>query len=393
MDLYTLTETFMANEVIDEFVSAIWTERYAAAGDVRLVVAPTMTNIAKLAPGTFLAMHGTKEVMILETQSIENGLMTVVGGSLLNFLNTRYAWFRNPLDSSDIDSRIVDYTEELVKPGQFIANVVNKMVIDTVPFTTPYDPANLQWGFEEIPYLSLGAVDTSGTAQRLTATIGPLYDSIQAVAAKLGVGMSLYLQSADPLVGPVLKFTTYQGKDRTSAQTTYPLVRLSPNLDTLSELKEIHSIDLYRNVAYVYYQGIVTIHYAEPTLPIPEGFHRRVLVTNAEGEPVGRKYTAYGGFQGGSGGGYTAYEVGPTEIAAFRAQNAKDALANANYIHAVDGQTTPNSDYEYGRDYNLGDLIELEGLTGSISKARVTEHIRSKDQTGDRSYPTIAVIS
>jgi hypothetical protein len=41
----------------------------------------------------------------------------------------------------------------------------------------------------------------------------------------------------------------------------------------------------------------------------------------------------------------------------------------------------------------MGDIIELESLTGIVSKARVTEYIRSEDHNGEKEYPTISVIS
>jgi hypothetical protein len=391
VDLYTLTDQFLAKDPVDEFVSAIWTERYSSAGDVQLVLPATLENIDKLTPGTFLALRGTKEVMLLHTQSIENRLMTILGSTLVDFLNERVIWFKNPdYNTSEENSpKIVDYSDDTKKPGEFIADVVNKMVIAPVPMTgTAFDTeANLDWAFEAIPSLVLGSVDTSGTVKRLTVPTGPLYSGIAQLAEKEGVGISLYLDSANIDTGYVLKFTTYQGKDHTTG-SAFPLVRLLPDMDTLSEVKEIRSKADYKNVVYVWYQGVVSLHYAEPTLPKPEGFERRVMVTDAEGEPVGRKYQRYGG----AGYYYPATIVGAEEIAAFREQNAKDALANHNYIQAIDGQTSPNSDYKYGTDYGLGDIIELAGITGLISKARVTEYIRSQDKSGEREYPTISVI-
>ncbi len=283
------------------------------------------------------------------------------------------------------------------------------MVINPTTLLGAYAPANIDWANDKIDNLSLGAVDVSGVVKRLTIPTGPLYDSIAQIAAQEGVGFTLYLDVADPVTGYSLKFTTYSGKDRTSGQSTYPLVRLVPALDSVQDLEEVRSIAEYKNVVYVYYKGIITKHLAEPTLPEPEGFARRVLVVNAEGEPVGRKeqpptYTWSSGLapsgkvgSGGEaravGGTYTNYTVvGAAEITAFRDQHAKDALANHNYIKAVDGQTSPENDYQFGKDYGLGDILELEGLTGLISKARVTEYIRSEDQTGEKEYPTISVI-
>ena len=390
MDLYTLTDTFLANEPIDQYVSAIWTERYSTAGDVQIVAPATEDMITKLAEGTFLALRGTKEVMILDTQTIENDLLTVIGLSLTEWLNQRLAWFKHPTDST-VENRIADYTIDTMTPGEFIADVVEKMAISPVTFTGDYAPANLDWEKEAIPFLELGAVDTTAPDKRLSIVTGPLYDAISQVAEKEGIGISLYLDSADPIAGYVLKFTTYRGEDRTSDQSINPLIRLSPALDSLSDLKEIRSIANYKNVAYVYYKGIISTHYAEPSAPIPEGFDRRVLITDAEGEPVGRKIT-YSHYSPNVGTWTQTIPGGPVEIAAFREQHAKDALANQNYIRAVDGQTSPSDEFKYGVDYGLGDIIELEGLMGTITKARITEFIRAEDSTGEKSYPTISVI-
>lgn len=391
MDLYTLSDTFLAEDLVDEYVSAIWTERYSSAGDVQLVVPATPANIDKLAPGTFLALRGSKEVMLLETQNIEKNLMTVVGGTLPIFLNQRYAWFKNPL-SAAADQRIAEFVDETAKPGEFISAMVNQLVINTVPFTDGWSLASLPgWDDDEIPFLTLGDIDHSGTDQRLTMPIGPIYDSIKSIAEASGVGISLYLESADPITGYSLKFKTYKGVDHTSdGPDPDALVRLVPELDSLSDLKEIRSVSQYKNVVYVYYQGKATKHLAEPSLPEPEGFERRVMVRDAEGSPVGTgKYQGYGSY----GSSWTQTYVTPSDIEAFREQTAKDAFANNNYIHAIDGQTSPANDYTYGVHYQLGDLIELEGITGAISKARITEYVRTDEQNGEKEYPTISVIS
>jgi hypothetical protein len=271
MDLYTLTPNFLGNEDIDEYVSAIWTERYSKAGDTQIVTAATEESIATLAEGTLLGLRGSKEIMILDTQTIKDGILTVVGQDLLSFLNERQAWFYNPV-TSDADSRVADLTLDTMKPGEFIAHIVDMMVINPTDFPSAYVDANLVWADDVIPNLSLGPVDASGVAERLTATIGPLYDSIQQVAEKEGVGISLYLESADPDTGYSLKFSTYRGVDRTSDQTDNPLIRLSPDLDSISDVSEVRSIKDWKNVAYVYYQGEISVHLEDQARQ-----HRRVL--------------------------------------------------------------------------------------------------------------------
>lgn len=393
MDVYTLTENFLPKDFVDQFASAIWTERYSSSGDAQLVLGASEENIEKLKPGTYLALRGSDEVQEIHSQNIEDGLLTVNGTTLDQaILNQRYFWQRNMIDPS-VGVRISDYVETTT-PGQLISDSVYNMVISPTAFPSDYGESNLDWMMEIIPQLSLGDVDNSGTPERLTMSIGPLYEVISQIAEKYGVGISLYLDSADPLLGFSLKFKTYRGLDRTSDQTINPMVRLMPDMDSLSEFKEINSNAMYKNVCYVYYQGVMSIHYADPDAPIPEGLARRILITNPEKNPVGHKETAYHWYGPNvQQVAYDYYVVGPDDLAAFREQNARDALANHNYIHAIDGQTSPDNQYKFGVDYGLGDIIELQGLTGNLSKVRVTEFIRSQDQFGERNYPTISVIN
>lgn len=392
MDLTTLTPTFLASDPVDEYISAVWTERYSEHGDTQLVLAATAKNIEMLREGTYLALRGSKEVMTIKTQSIEGGKLTVIGNTLDEaVLGERVVWAANPgfASGDDPTNTISDYTREDKKPGEFMSHIVDLFVINPTDLTGIWANASLDTIKEKIYELSLGAIDASGIAQRLTAPTGPVYAALEQVAKQNKVGMSLYLHSADPVLGFSLKFKTYKGQDRTSAQSTNPLVRLTPELDGISDIKEVRSIAQFKNVVYVYYQGVISKHLLDPTQPEPEGLDRRVLVTDAQGEPPGRKVS---GTTREHWGGSTYYETTVYDIPAFRAQNAKDALANHNYIRSIDGKTSPISDYEFGTDYFLGDIIELEGVTGEIAKAQITEFIRSHDKTGEKSYPTISVV-
>lgn len=389
MDLYTLSDTFLADQPVDEYVSAIWTERYTSAGDFQLVLAQNQANLDLLPEGRFLALRGSPEVMIVETLELENNTIKVSGSSLVSFLNQRFLWSANPA-SSAADERIANRVSKTLKPGEFISDLVNRYAIAPTAFTGSYVDANLNWDLEDVEGLTLGAIDASGVVQMLEAQIGPLYDSIAALADKYKVGISMYLESADPEEGYSIKFKTYQGRDLTSDQTTFPLVRLVPEMDSISNLKEIRSNALFKNVVYVYYNGKISKHLAEPLLPEPEGWQRRVLITDAEGapKPTGKLQSDW------RMGNYNpAPYVTPEDDAAFRAQTAADALANHNYIRAIDGETSPISEYKFGTHYLLGDVIELEGVTGTLTKARVTEYIRSQDQNGEREYPTISVVT
>lgn len=376
MELYTLTSRFLPRESIGEFVSAIWTERYSAAGDLEIVLEPIPSNIEMTTQGTLVGLRGTKEIMKLETQSIENGLLTVKGQSLVKFLDERHSIWWNPdyvLSSESKDKLSREYTETTTA-GQFLANVVNNMLINTPVFGGVWAPINLDWPNEKIPGLELGLIDTNGEAKELAFAMGPLYSGIQKLANEEGLGIKLYLDRAGYSTGYVLKFATYRGKNRTSEQTSNLMIRLTPMLDSLFDVKEITSISNYKNVIYVSYDNQVTTHYI-PGVGIPSPFDRRVLFVEAPDIFFDIALPGYN-----------------DKVAAFREQVARNAIAEHFYIKAVDGQVSTQIDYKFGTDYGLGDIVELEGFTGLISKARVTEYIRTQDQYGEKAYPTLSVI-
>jgi hypothetical protein len=365
VELYTLSSRFLPRNIIGNFTSAIWTERYSSAGDVQLVVPATPDMLDILTPGTFLGLRGTSEIMILETQSIENSLLTVTGSSLTKFLNERWGWFKNT-DTSESAPPTAELTANTTA-GQLISSAVYKTVINPITFTGRWGSVNLEWSHDTIPHLALGQVDSNGESKELSVGLGPLYDSISRLAEEEGVGIRLYLKSATYIANDFeLRFATYRGKNRTG--TGRGTVRLSPQLDSLTDVKEIISAAEYKNVVYVSYKDTISTHHL-PLLPMPLGFERRVIVVDAPDI-------------------YKSSE----NVPAFRERVARNAFANHIYIQVVDGKVSSKIDYEYQVDYGLGDIVELAGYTGIFSKARITEYIRSEDQFGTQEYPTLSVI-
>ena len=68
------------------------------------------------------------------------------------------------------------------------------------------------------------------------------------------------------------------------------------------------------------------------------------------------------------------------------------ALTNNRFAKAIDGQIVPLHQFQYGVDYNLGDVIEVQGNSEIIQSSRVTEYIRAQDSAGEKAYPTVAML-
>lgn len=371
MDLYTLDSGFLKNNVIDQFSSVVWTERYSDPGDVSLVVDPTPSMISQLAEGTFLALSGSNEVMILSTQSIEDGKLTVTGFSLLEFLRQRAII---PLSAAEYTSK--SWIIEGLVPGTLLSYIVDKRCISIL------DPG----AFNQIANLTFGAIDTSGTAIKVSVPFGPVLDALKSIAETYALGMSLYLNAASAITYD-LRFKVYKGIDR-SDPALGPIVQFSPALDSLTNVKELRSLEGYKTLAYVVATTEPNLSYA---MQIAEaytgaystaGFGRRVMIVLVDDLNIASVAV--------DPAAPTVDEI--NRYAAALIQRGKDALANNNYTRVVDGEVVPQSDFQFGVHYNLGDIVQLQGYSQLTQKARITEYIRSQDSSGERAYPTVSVI-
>jgi hypothetical protein len=120
------------------------------------------------------------------------------------------------------------------------------------------------------------------------------------------------------------------------------------------------------NVAY--FVGASAVGKMNEGDSVPTGFDRRVTLVDAS-------------------------QAGAIPQDALQAQVSM-SLAEAHVTAMFDGSINQDiSPYIYGVDYNLGDIVRIAGDYGLDQKARVTEYIRSEDNTGVKSYPTLTAIN
>lgn len=388
MDIYTLDGGLERAEIIEPYKSVIWTERYTKPGDVQLSVKDSPGMRELLAEGVLLSTPETDEAMMIHTQEIEDGILTVSGPSLLQILADRIFRFF-------YDGTIQAWSWFGVKPGQVIYDIVNYMVVNGGAGLV-YD-TGLDLAHEMIPNLDFGYIDVTGTTYpAITVDFDSVLNAITTVADREKMGLKIYL---DPNVDGQMLFTTYRGVVRTSESPGTPLVRFSPVMDNLTNVKELHSIAEYKNVAYSFRTNwldpdvrALKIAYLDPDAPT-------VFITNQPG-------VAYApGFSAATVGlsrrtlMVEVNDLSTEELTQLnQAQHdyimylrAANELANYNYTRLVEGEVTPQSGYVFNQDYYMGDFVELQGLGGALQAARVTEYIRIKDETGRREYPTVSV--
>jgi hypothetical protein len=373
VELFTLNRKFLRQDTIDKFLSAVWTERYYGDSETVLTVPGTPENAQKFKAGTFLGSVDSDEIMILESLEFDkDGSLKVSGISLLKWLNNRFL-----RSSSNHEDRY--WTIEGV-PGQHLINIVYYTCIGG-PFldgTTPIGVTNPQSFI--IPGLKLGDWDMSGTKNNIAVPYGPVWDALFEVATTYQIGQQIILNKADD-AGYELLYRNYRGLRRTSDQSVNPVVRFSKGMGSLTDIEEVQSISNYKTLVYSYAP-------ANPGgLATTPGFDGRTATdTPLTGFDLRAKMVFCEDITTDQVNGNAA-----TLLSILNAR-AKDELTNHPFIKVVDGEIVPGIQFKYGVHFNLGDVIELQGNSGVINNARVTEFIRTQDESGEKAYPTVAVI-
>ena len=363
MELYVLDSLLRRTEVIDKFETLVWTERFSEVGDFELDLKSTLENRRLFTKGTLLAINESYRVMKVETvedSTKDTGETTlkITGFSIEDVLRNRVA-----------KKSLSDTTTE---PSWDFG------IYEDFPQTLPVDIANAMFDHicrdgaldltDKIPFLMPGSIFPASTIPEPTVPIlwsqSPdfLYNAMKAVLDPYTLGFRL-VRNFDT---SQLYFDIYAGDDRTSRQTVLSPVIFSAALDNIQNTTEYTTVAGSKNVAYVFSPEGFKVVFGENVDPDVEGFERRVIVVNA-----------------------SDITADTPDVDAAMLQRGLEEL-NANRGQSLfDGEINQYSEYKYGVDYNLGDLVEMRNKDGIISYKRVTEQIFVSDEQGDRSYPTL----
>ena|GEM_PF-3094079 len=398
MEIYTLGAGFRRQDVIDDFYSVIWTERFYGDSEVELVVPLKQNLINKLAAGKFLAMDKSDEPMIIETFSIEDGQIKVMGISLLSWLNNRFI-------RTSWNHRTQVWNIKNQKAGEVLWIIVREMCTSQSSHLGNYDKFGVPNSGElAIPNLKLDHQDTSGKKiNKVAVPYGPVYDALRKIAEQHKIGMKIWLQLTDASYN--LRFRSYKGTDRTSRQEAHPTIRFSPIMDSFANVKELRSTAEFKTLVYSFASGLEKLDTSDPD-DHPDSWLQRDPGVARRSPDVG-KYTGFElrakmimvddfkiRFDLNKDDEIPAGSLSDErkELERILDDRANKELRQNDRIQTVDGEVAPTNLFQYGKDYFLGDLIEVQGNTDKTEVSRVTEYIRTQDADGEKSYPTVEAV-
>lgn len=358
LEWYTLDDQFRKDAVIEEFESFIWTERFNDAGDFQIVIKSTYQSRTLLTPGTWITKKGSYYVMQIQTvsdQTDDTGVrnLTITGASMESLLEDRVA-MPAVTDTTTTPAWVLTDT-----PGNICRYIFEQICVvglistlDTIPFYT------------EGTLLPVGSIEEE--TEEITVSTQPdtVFNVIQKICQTYFLGFRLVRNGEQSEI----YFEIYTGNDLTSDQTANTPVIFDPDLDNLEAVTTLSSTALIKTVAYVFATNGSAIVYGVGADSTASGDGRHVLLVNSS----------------------NSADASEDLDAALQSEGLL-ALTACRQVYQFDGELPQTIPYVYGRDYNLGDLVEERDSDGIGNQMIVTEQIFSADDTGERAYPTLTI--
>ena len=354
MELLVLDTEFKSSATLDIFESLIWTDRYFECGDFEIYT-PAESEIMKmLQKGYYLYLKESEHIMIIEdveieTDAEEGAHLKITGRSLESILDRRIIWGQAILSGSLQDGIKKLLNENVISPSDENRKIPN-------------------FSFEESTDARIKAIVLE--AQYYSDN---LYDTIVDICKNAGIGFKIVLN------GTNLVFSLYMGDDRSYSQTENPYVVFSPGFDNLMNSNYIESTRTLKNVTLVAGEGegsdrkTTTVYLGSSAA---SGLDRREIFTDASGV----SQTVEGG------------TLSDTEYLSQLAQKGNEELSNNTETVSFEGEVDISATYTYDEDYFLGDVVQVGNEFGNEARCRITEFVRSQDETGNEYYPTFETL-
>jgi len=356
MELKLLDSTLAVVKVVDVFDSAIWTDRYFGCGDFELVNEASIPNILLFREDYFLQLKDSVHTMIIETLNlttdIENGNKFVVKGrSLESILERRIIW-----NQTSINGSLQEGIKTLLNNNAIVPSDSDRKISKLV-FVESTDPA--------VTALSINAQFMGEN----------LYEVIQQLCQSSGIGFKITLSATNQF-----EFMLYSGVDRSYDQLTNPFVAFSPDLDNLSNTSYYHTNIPFRTITLVGGEGDGSSR-KTATVPLPAGggsdLARREKFTDA---------ASISSLVDGA-------TISDAEYQGLLQTQGLLSLIESQPASSFDGKVDYSTTYLYGRDFFLGDIVQVANEYGLGSKTRVTEIIFSEDLSGTDTIPTFEMMT
>lgn len=352
MELQVLNRNFQTIYFLDTFESLIWVDKMYEPGTFELYTPVTPEILQYIRPDNYLINPESEKVMIVEDFTIEadseNGdHIKIIGRSLESILERRIVWKQTMIDGK-------------LQAG--IKKLINENIISPTKATGGTDRQIDNFIFKE-------SSDERITELKMCNeyTGDNLLDVIQKLCQSNKIGFKITLNKENQFV-----FELYAGVDRSYKQSLSPYVIFSPSFDNVENSNYLEAHSNFRNVALVAGEGEGSARKTS-IVGLSTGIFRKELFVDArdlQSKTVGtaKKYTA------------ALNQRGLDKLAENKTKREFDMKCDV-------------SQYIYGEDFMIGDIVQVANEYGIEAPSRITEFTWSNTTSGVSAYPTFESIN
>lgn len=400
MDLVTIDPvTFQPRDLIQNFSSLTWTERYTEYGDFTLTTGEIEKTLNALPLNSMVGLLDSKEVMIVEDYKVTKNKgaesqLEITGKSAETLLSRRASVF------SLVGKKYLKQDFNNYKPENLIAKLCNNLrgnsfvngVDRSLPFVTKVAPTN----FAAIPYYTL--------------PFGNLYDPIKDIADVYSLGLKAYRTTSNTLTLEV-----YQGTDRSiNSNHSNPII-FSSLLGDFEEEEYYSSLKDYANFVSMHSTRYGSARYLSRFSGY-ELFEKAIdgssikMPEDEESEPEVPTMPNSFEYEGMDALYQLQLDLYNAQLAVIALLEYKQERKRRQYEQEVSqktrdlefskltkktffsGKIASTKTNDLGVKYNLGDIVTLQSDFGFTTNMRITEYIRSENMEGETYYPGLSNI-
>lgn len=357
MEIFVLDRNLDTIHLIDGYKSLIWTDRYNSPGDFELFTEVSGEVLKYVKKEVYLSIKESDRLMVVTDIEIDSdrdlgNLIRITGSSMESVIGRRIIW-------------------GLVTLNTNLESAIQKIISENVTTSDQYRKIpNIVFLSSKDPRITGIKLDTQYTGDNVL-------EVIEELCKEYDVGFKMVLNERNQFI-----FSLYAGVDRSYDQTENPYVIFSPSFENLVNSNYFDSDSNLKTMALIGGEGEgYARYYTTYIVSNKKGLDRRELFVDAR--DLQRKYYDDDGTE----------HIRPiSEYDALLKARGKTKLAEYQSETLFEGEVEPYNSFVYKRDYNLGDIVQIENEYGFKGTARITEVVTCHDENGYSVYPTFKML-
>lgn len=395
--------------VEEAFSSLVWTERYQEAGEFVLEIPLKDANVEMYNIGDYISMDESDESMVINSididDEVEDPLLKIEGRSLVSLLDRRvdqpgyfnkYAnvyskgvgtnsWVRHsggcPLYKGTYSQLMHDiFTDNALDPiveGMYFDHVTDPETMESEWVLKMYTNEAPERKMLHFSFQNLVPSTDDPELEIQTSEVNDLLTLFTRFAKKAVKGFRVIFDDNDEFV-----LQAYSGKDRRTAQNLLSPVVFDPIMDNIMYVN-YHNDDYdYKTIGFGYSDEYKVTEGLFGTMFVDDG---SAWSTPVDGNPgdIDRREVSLD-MSSKSSTEDTTEDEGTGEETTTYLSPVDPLFEDGNFvkIQTSEGSVDPLAQYQFERDYFLGDLVDLSNSNGIFMEAIIDEVVRSYDSDG-----------